>query len=75
MGAIILDGAIIEDDTIIAAGTVIRPGMHIPSGIMCAGIPGKKMRDITDKERQGFTEQAAHYIEVAKDYKQVYGQI
>ena len=75
MGAIILDGSIIEDDTIIAAGTVIKPGMHIPSGIMCAGIPGKKMRDITDKERQSFTWQAAHYMEVAKEYKQVYGQI
>jgi gamma-carbonic anhydrase len=75
MGAIILDGAIIEDDTIIAAGTVIKPGMHIPSGIMCAGVPGKKMRDITDKERHGFIEQAAHYIEVAKDYKQLYGQL
>jgi len=74
MGSIILDNAVLEDDCIIAAGCVITPGMHVPSGVIVAGIPGKIIREISEIEKNGFLESAAHYAEVAKEYRLMFNQ-
>lgn len=61
MGAIVLDGAIVETNSMVAAGTVVRPGFVVPSGKLVAGVPGKVIRDLTDKEIEEFEISAERY--------------
>lgn len=46
MGAIIMDNCEIGSNTIIAAGSVILENTKVPAGVIYAGIPGKKVKDI-----------------------------
>jgi carbonic anhydrase/acetyltransferase-like protein (isoleucine patch superfamily) len=47
MGAIVMDRAIVESNTIIAAGAVVLEGTHCEGGSIYAGVPAKKVKDIS----------------------------
>lgn len=47
MGAIIMDNCVIGSNTIIAAGSVLKEGTLVPSGCIYAGVPAKKVKDIS----------------------------
>ena len=47
MGSIIMDDCIVESNSIIAAGAVVTKGTHVPSGTVFAGMPAKKIKDIS----------------------------
>lgn len=49
MGSIIMDGAIVESNCIIAAGAVISKNTVVPSGSIYAGVPAKKIKDISEE--------------------------
>ena len=68
MGAIILNGAEIEPYCIIGAGALIKENMHIPSGSLVVGTPGRILRSISEEQRLGIVENANHYVELAKAY-------
>lgn len=53
MGSIIMDDCIVESNSIIAAGAVVTKGTHIPSGTVFAGMPAKKIKDISPELSQG----------------------
>jgi carbonic anhydrase/acetyltransferase-like protein (isoleucine patch superfamily) len=65
MGAIVMDGAEIGDGSLIGAGALVTPGTKVPPGSLVLGSPAKVVRALTEKERQGITENAAHYVELA----------
>jgi len=68
-GANILDEVVIGKNTIIAAGTVVTPKPMIPANSMVMGIPGKVVRQITEKEKKMLKEHANSYVELMKDYR------
>ncbi len=47
MGAIVMDGAVIGEHSVIAAGAVILPGTKVEARSIYAGLPAKKVKDIT----------------------------
>ncbi|MEN8116299.1 MAG: gamma carbonic anhydrase family protein [Bacteroidota bacterium] len=47
MNAVILDNAIVESNSIIAAGSVVTKGTVVESGSIYAGVPAKKVKDIS----------------------------
>ncbi|WP_299366797.1 gamma carbonic anhydrase family protein [Winogradskyella sp.] len=47
MGSIIMDDCIVESNSIIAAGAVVTKGTHVESGSIYAGVPAKKVKDIS----------------------------
>ncbi len=47
MGSIIMDGAVIQSNSIIAAGAVITQNTIVESGSIYAGVPAKKVKDIS----------------------------
>lgn len=47
MGAIIMDGCIVESNSIIAAGAVVLEGTHVSAGSIFAGVPAKKVKDVS----------------------------
>ena len=49
MGAIIMDNCEIGSNTIIAAGAVVTEGTIVPSGCIFAGVPAKKVKDISEE--------------------------
>jgi len=53
MNAVILDDAVIESNTIIAAGSVVTKGTKVESGSVYAGIPAKKIKEISKELLEG----------------------
>ncbi|MCW3077865.1 MAG: gamma carbonic anhydrase family protein [Bacteroidetes bacterium] len=49
MGAIVMDNCEIGSNTIIAAGAVVMEGTVVPSGCIFAGVPAKKVKDISEE--------------------------
>jgi carbonic anhydrase/acetyltransferase-like protein (isoleucine patch superfamily) len=49
MGAIVMDNCEIGSNTIIAAGAVVTEGTIVPSGCIYAGVPAKKIKDISEE--------------------------
>ena len=50
MGAIVMDGVIIETNSIIAAGAVVLEGTHVCSGSIYAGVPAKKVKELSNEQ-------------------------
>lgn len=53
MGSIIMDDCVVESNSIIAAGAVLTKGTHVPSGSVFAGMPAKKIKDISPELSEG----------------------
>ncbi len=49
MGAIVMDNCEIGSNTIIAAGAVVTEGTIVPAGCIFAGVPAKKIKDISEE--------------------------
>lgn len=47
MGSIVMDDCVIESNSIIAAGAVVTKGTRVPSGSIFAGMPAKKIKNIS----------------------------
>ena len=67
MGAVLLDGCHIGKGSIVAAGSVVSPGKIIPPGSMVMGLPGKVVRELTEKDLEPIAWSVQHYIEFGKN--------
>ncbi len=59
MGSIVMDDCIVESNSIIAAGAVVTKNTHVKSGSIYAGIPAKKVGDISPELSKGEVERIA----------------
>lgn len=53
MNAVVLDDAVVESNTIIAAGSVVTKGTVVEGGCVYAGIPAKKIKEISKELLEG----------------------
>lgn len=53
MGAIVMDGVKIGSNSIVAAGAVVLENTEIPAGSIFAGVPAKKVKDISPELLKG----------------------
>jgi carbonic anhydrase/acetyltransferase-like protein (isoleucine patch superfamily) len=60
MGAIVMDRAVIGSNSIVAAGAVVLEGTVIPPGSVFAGVPAKKVKDISPEKVSGEIERIAN---------------
>jgi carbonic anhydrase/acetyltransferase-like protein (isoleucine patch superfamily) len=71
MGSIIMDDCIIESNSIIAAGAVVSKNTKVESGSIYAGIPAKKIKDISKELISGEINRIANnYVEYANWFKE-----
>ena len=49
MGAIVMDGCVVESNSIVAAGAVVLENTIVESGTIYAGVPAKKVKNISQK--------------------------
>ncbi|MEM7121783.1 MAG: gamma carbonic anhydrase family protein [Pseudomonadota bacterium] len=73
-GAIILDGATVETGAQVAAGALVSPGKTVKAGELWAGVPAKKLRDLTDEESAWIVENARWYVKEVHEYRAELGQ-
>lgn len=53
INAVVLDDAVVESNSIVAAGSVVTKGTRIGSGSVWAGVPARKVKDISQDLLQG----------------------
>ncbi|MDT0558898.1 gamma carbonic anhydrase family protein [Ichthyenterobacterium sp. W332] len=70
MGSIIMDDCIVESNSIIAAGAVVTQKTHVEAGSIYAGVPAKKVKNISKELRTGEIERIANnYIKYSSWFK------
>ncbi len=68
IGAIILDDAVLEDHVLLGAGALVPPGKKLESGHLYVGAPARKVRPLSDAEREFLHYSYQHYIELKNEY-------
>lgn len=66
MGSILNEGVTVEREALIGAGTVIAANTTIKSGELWVGNPGRRVRELTAKERERLHYQSSEYVQVAR---------
>jgi carbonic anhydrase/acetyltransferase-like protein (isoleucine patch superfamily) len=71
MGAIVMDNAVVHSHSIIAAGAVVLEGTVVEAGSIYAGVPAKKVKDISQELIHGEIDRIANnYIRYAGWFKE-----
>jgi carbonic anhydrase/acetyltransferase-like protein (isoleucine patch superfamily) len=71
MGAIVMDGAVVHSHSIIAAGAIVTEGTVVPSGVIYAGIPAKKLKDLPPALLEGEIKRIANNYVLYSSWMQV----
>lgn len=72
MGAIVMDNAVVHSHTIIAAGAVVLEGTICEEGAVYAGVPAKKVKEISKEKVEGEIKRIANnYVGYAKWFETV----
>lgn len=71
MGSIVMDDCVVESNSIIAAGAVLTKGTHVPAGTVFAGMPAKKIKDISPELSSGEIDRIANaYVKYSGWFKE-----
>ena len=71
MGSIVMDDCVIESNSIIAAGAIVTKNTHVESGSIYAGVPAKKIKNISKELiSDGIDRIANNYIEYSSWFKE-----
>ncbi len=68
MGSIIMDGADIGSNSIIAAGSVVLENTRVEQGVIYAGVPARKLKDIPQDLIKGEIERIANNYNMYADW-------
>lgn len=70
MGSIVMDDCVVESNCIIAAGAVLTKNTHVESGSIYAGVPAKKVKDISRELISGEINRIAdNYVKYSSWFK------
>ena len=71
MGSVIMDDCVVESNSIIAAGAVVTKNTRIESGSVYAGVPAKKVKDISKELISGEIDRIANnYVKYSSWFKE-----
>ncbi|MAL59348.1 MAG: gamma carbonic anhydrase family protein [Flavobacteriaceae bacterium] len=71
MGSIVMDDCVVESNSIIAAGAVVTKNTHVESGSIYAGVPAKKVKDISKDLIEGEINRIAdNYMKYSSWFKE-----
>ena len=62
MGAIVMDHALVQKNCIVAAGAIVLEKMVCESGFIYAGIPAKKVKQLSEEQIAGLDKVANNYV-------------
>jgi carbonic anhydrase/acetyltransferase-like protein (isoleucine patch superfamily) len=64
MKATVMDGAYIPSDVMLGAGCLVASGKKLESGFLYAGSPARRVRELTEEERDYLIYSAQSYIKL-----------
>lgn len=70
MGAIVMDNVLVNEYCIIAAGSVVLENTICESGYLYAGTPAKKIKEISDEQRELLNKLPNNYIMYSDWFKE-----
>ncbi|MDC3365828.1 gamma carbonic anhydrase family protein [Flavobacteriaceae bacterium] len=71
MGSIVMDDCVIESNSIIAAGAIVTKNTRVESGSIYAGVPAKKIKNISQEMISGEIDRIADsYINYSSWFKE-----
>jgi carbonic anhydrase/acetyltransferase-like protein (isoleucine patch superfamily) len=71
MGSIVMDNCIVHSNSIIAAGAVLTQNTVVESGSIYAGVPAKKIKDISPELTEGEIHRIANnYVKYSSWFKE-----
>lgn len=62
MGSIVMDNALVQSNCIIAAGAIVLENTVCESGFIYAGIPAKKVKQLSPEQVAGLAKVADNYV-------------
>ena len=66
MGAIVMDKAVVQSGSLVAAGAVVLEGTIVESGSIYAGVPARKVKNLSEKAFKEMVEKTANnYVKYA----------
>ena len=68
MGSVILDHAVIGENSIIAAGAVVTSGTVVEPGSLYAGVPAKKIKDVSPEQTKDMIYRISHNYRMYADW-------
>jgi carbonic anhydrase/acetyltransferase-like protein (isoleucine patch superfamily) len=66
MDSTILDGAVLQPGVMLGAGSLVPQGRTLEGGYLWLGRPARRVRVLTDKEREIIPYTAEHYVKLAR---------
>lgn len=60
MGSTVLDNAVVRSGCIVAAGALVLSGAELEPDSLYAGVPAKKIREVTPEQREQIIKRTAH---------------
>lgn len=70
MGSIVMDNCVVHSNSIIAAGAVVTQNTIVESGSVYAGVPAKKVKDISEELVSGEIDRIANnYVKYSSWFK------
>lgn len=71
MGSIVMDDCVVESNSIIAAGAVVTQNTRVEAGSIYAGVPAKKVKNISQELISGEIERIANnYLKYSSWFKE-----
>ena len=71
MGSIVMDDCVIESNSIIAAGAIVTKNTRVESGRIYAGVPAKKIKNISQEMISGEIDRIANsYVNYSSWFKE-----
>lgn len=71
MGSIIMDDCVVESNSIIAAGAVVTKNTRVEAGSIYAGVPAKKVKDVSEELISGEIDRIANnYVKYSSWFKE-----
>ncbi len=72
MGSIVMDDCVVGSNSIVAAGAVVTKGTHIPPGTVFAGMPARKVKEISKELSEGEIDRIANnYVKYSSWFKDI----
>ncbi|WP_266203082.1 gamma carbonic anhydrase family protein [Pontibacter kalidii] len=62
MGSIVMDNAVVQENCIIAAGAIVLENTVCESGWIYAGIPARKVKQLSPEQIEGLARTANNYV-------------
>ena len=69
MGSTVMNGAVIGNNCVVGAGALVTENKIFSDNTLIVGVPAKAVGVVDENAVKMITENAVHYVELAKEYK------